>query len=226
MGIRRATVSFILKWVLNSLCKVNCHELVKALEKNEPMILAINHINFLEVPLYVAHGYPHYITGIAKTETWDSSIFAFIFNTYNAIPINRSSAFSDVFKRVRKAVDDGFFVIVAPEGTRSKNGVLGKGKAGILYLANDTKIPVLPVVHFGGEKLGDNLRRFRRTSFYFKAGKPFRINFNERPNRETRDGMTNEVMGQMAKLLPKELRGIYAEQAERADSECKYLEFI
>jgi 1-acyl-sn-glycerol-3-phosphate acyltransferase len=163
------------------------------------------------------------VTGVAKTETWNNPILAFLFNTYQAIPIDRSGAFQKVFAQIREAIDNGSYVCIFPEGTRSKDGVLRKGKAGIIYMALESKAPVLPVVHYGGERVWDNLRHLRRTPFCFKAGRPFKINYEGRPGREDREVIIDEVMGQMARLLPEGMRGVYAEQTER---ECKYLEFI
>jgi len=220
---RRAAVSFMLKGVIGVFCKIDNREYYKILSNNEPVILAINHINFLEIPVLVAYGYPLYITGLAKIETWKNPFFAFLFNTYHAIPIERGRAFMNSFKKVRKAVDNGYSVIIAPEGTRSKTGVLGKGKAGIIQLALDADVPVLPVVHYGGENIWKNIKRFRRTRFIFSVGKPFRIKFDGRPDKETREEMLDEVMGQMARLLPEDKRSSYIHQAELP---CKHLEFL
>jgi hypothetical protein len=63
----------------------------------------------------------------------------------------------------------------------------------------------------------------RRTPFYFKAGRPFRINCEEMPGKEEREKIMMEVMTQMARLLPEQMRGEYAELAH---NDCKYLEFI
>ena len=223
MGVRRIAVNFVLKRLVNLLCKIDSREFVDALAKYQPMILAINHINFLEIPLLVSHGYPHYIAGLAKSETWNNPVFSFIFNTYKAIPIDRNSSFTGAFQKVRKAIDDNYFVIFAPEGTRSKNGVLSQGKAGLIYLAFEAGIPIMPVVHFGGQNIWKNMRRFRRTKLKIKTGKPFTIRFEHRPCKEERKIIMDEIMGQIAKLLPPEMRGIYADHAEH---ECKYLEFI
>lgn len=223
MGFRRAAVSFALRGVVNTLCKVDCSEYVDALSKNEPLIVIMNHTNFLEVPILVAHSYPIKVTGVAKTETWDNPIFAFLFNTYRAIPIDRRGAFQDVFNRVKAAIKNGSFVCLFPEGTRSKNGVLGEGKAGIILMAMEVGAPVLPVVHYGGERIWENMKRFRRTPFCFKAGRPFRINFKGRPDRAARAVILGEVMGQMSRLLPAEMRGSCTPYKE---DECRYLEFL
>ena len=223
MGFRRLAVNTVLKGLLTVLCRIDSREFVEALSRNKPLLVVFNHVNFLEVPILVTHSYPLNVTGIVKSETWNNPIFAFLFNTYQAIPIDRGGAFSETFKRVRQAIDDGFFMCIAPEGTRSKNGVLKHGKAGVVQLALDADVPILPVVHYGGERIWENIRHLKRTSFCFKAGRPFRIRVEGRPGREEREEILKEVMGQMARLLPEQMRGIYSGQAER---ECKYLDFL
>ncbi|MCL1835963.1 MAG: 1-acyl-sn-glycerol-3-phosphate acyltransferase [Treponema sp.] len=223
MGLRRVAVTHILKGLLNALCRIDCREYVDALSKNKPLLVAFNHVNFLEVPILITHSYPLHVTGLVKSETWKNPIFAFLFNTYRAIPIDRTKSFVEAFRHVREAIDKGFYMCIAPEGTRSKNGVLGRGKAGIVQLSLEMDVPILPVAHHGGERIWENMRRFRRTPFFIRAGRPFKIRFVGSPDRKEREEIMDEVMGQMARLLPGEMRGVYAEHAER---ECKYLEFI
>ncbi|MDR2730025.1 MAG: 1-acyl-sn-glycerol-3-phosphate acyltransferase, partial [Treponema sp.] len=194
-----------------------------ALSKYMPLIIAFNHINFLEVPILVTHSYPKLVTGLVKSETWDNPVFSFLFNSYQAIPIDRAGAFHDVFKRVKEIMDNGYFICVAPEGTRSKNGVLGRGKAGIIHLALDTNSAILPIVHYGGENIWNNMKHFKRTPFCFKAGRAFRLKFEGRPDKDVREQMLCEIMGEMARLLPEERRGPYSGQA---NANSQYLEYI
>jgi 1-acyl-sn-glycerol-3-phosphate acyltransferase len=212
-----------MKGILSVICKIDCREFITALKNNKPMLVIFNHINFLEVPILVTHSYPIYVSGLVKSETWNNPVFSFIFNTYKAIPIDRKGAFSESFKKVLEAVKNGYFMCVSPEGTRSKDGVLGKGKPGIIQLALEANVPILPVAHFGGENIWKNMRRLRRTPFCFKAGRPFRINCEGLPGKEEREKIMTEVMAQMARLLPERMRGEYAQMT---DNECKYLEFV
>jgi 1-acyl-sn-glycerol-3-phosphate acyltransferase len=223
MGFRRFAVTYFLKGILSVICKIDCKEFISALANNKPMLVIFNHINFLEVPILVTHSYPLYVSGLVKSETWDNPIFAFLFNTYKAIPIDRNGAFNRSFRRVLGAIEKGYYMCIAPEGTRSKNGVLGKGKPGIIQLALESNVPILPVAHHGGEDIWKNIRRLRRTPFYFRAGRPFRINCDSLPGQDERARIMTEVMAQMARLLPEKLRGEYAGYA---NNECRYLEFI
>jgi len=223
MGLRRFAVSYFMKAILNVICKIDCKEFIEALKKNKPMLVIFNHINFLEVPILVAHSYPMYVTGLVKSETWNNPIMSFIFNTYNAIPIDRKGAFGESFKKVLDAVKNGYYTCIAPEGTRSKDGVLGKGKPGIIQLALEGDVPILPVAHYGGQNVWKNMRRLKRTPFCFKAGRPFRIKCESMPGKEEREKIMAEIMAQMARLLPEWMRGEYAQNAY---NECQYLEFV
>ena len=226
MGFRRFAVSYFLKGILSVICKIDFKEFkefIEALRNNGPMLVIFNHINFLEVPIIVTYSYPLYITGLVKSETWNNPIFAFIFNTFNAIPIDREGAFSEPFRKVLETIKKGYYMLVSPEGTRSKNGILGKGKPGIIQLALEGDIPILPVAHFGGENVWKNMRRLRRTRFCLKAGRPFRIKCERGHRKEEREKIMTEIMAQIARLLPERMRGEYAQYAY---NECQYLEFI
>jgi 1-acyl-sn-glycerol-3-phosphate acyltransferase len=114
-------------------------------------------------------------------------------------------------------------VIVAPEGTRSKTGILQKGKGGIVKLALISGAPIIPIAHFGGQNIWENMKHFKRTPFTFRVGTPFYLKCEGRPGKEVQEAMLNEIMIQIARLLPKEMRGEYA---ALAGTECRYLEFI
>jgi 1-acyl-sn-glycerol-3-phosphate acyltransferase len=151
-------------------------------------------------------------------------MMGFLFDTYDAIPINREGSYNEAFRRVRDAMEDGFFVCIAPEGTRSRDGVLRRAKAGVVQLAMLTGAPVLPVAHFGGQDFWANIRKLRRTPFTFRVGRPFRFKTDgKRPCRAEFDAMLDELMAQIASLLPEELRGEYAASVHK---ECRRLEFI
>jgi 1-acyl-sn-glycerol-3-phosphate acyltransferase len=188
------------------------------------MIIAINHTNFLEIPMLVALSYPVALTGLVKDETWKNPLIGFLMDVYDAIPINRDGSYLHTFRQVQKIMSERqVFIAVAPEGTRSANGILAEGKAGIVQLALLTGVPILPVAHFGGEKIWENIRRFRRTPFHFRVGRPFRFKCEGRPDKKAKQAMVDELMGQLAALLPEEMRGFYATQVLK---ENEYLEFL
>ena len=72
--------------------------------------------------------------------------------------------------------------------------------------------PILPLVYYGGECFQQNLRRLRRTDFHIVVGQPFHIETNGiRVTRQFRQLITDEIMYQLAALLPPDYRGVYAD---------------
>ena len=114
-----------------------------------------------------------------------------------------------------RALEEGQILAVAPEGTRSGNGQMQRGLAGmtLVLLRAGTHIPVYPVAYIGLEHFWPNIKRLRRTPVQIVVGQPFYVCPPEaRASREVREQITTEMMGQIAALLPPENRGVYAEQ--------------
>jgi 1-acyl-sn-glycerol-3-phosphate acyltransferase len=80
-----------------------------------------------------------------------------------------------------------------------------------VLLALHSGAPILPMVYYGGERIWHNLSRVRRTDFHVRVGRPFHLEASgRRVTREMRQRMTDEIMWQMAALLPPAYRGVYA----------------
>ena len=107
----------------------------------------------------------------------------------------------------------GGMLIVAPEGTRSKTGGLMRGKPGVVWLATQIDVPVMPVAAWGQEKWRERVRRFGRIPIHVRAGAPLRFP-QGLPSPETMRRDTDRIMAQLAALLPPEYRGVYANQDE------------
>ena len=83
--------------------------------------------------------------------------------------------------------------------------------------------PLLPLVYYGGEQLKENLRHLRRTDFYISVGRPFHLEPGDvKVDRQVRKLMLDEVMHQLADLMPERYRGAYADQLNPAQT---YLRF-
>jgi 1-acyl-sn-glycerol-3-phosphate acyltransferase len=175
-----------------------------------PLLLVANHVNFLEVPLVLSHLQPRRVTGLAKAETWDSPVMGMLFNLWGAIPVRRGEADLLAIRRVLEALNAGMIVAIAPEGTRSGDGCLRRAKPGIGLLAAHTPAPILPIAFFGHERVWSNLRRLRRTDFHIRVGPLLRVRPKGKWTAESRQALADEVMYQIAGLLPEKYRGAYA----------------
>jgi len=199
-----------IKAILSTFLKVESSE-VASIPMEGPLIIATNHINSLDAPVGFSHLHPRPLTAFVKTETWDNLFFKFLFTAWDAIPIKRGEVDFTAFRLAEEALAQKKIVIVAPEGTRSKHGRLNQGYPGIALLAIRSGAPILPVVFYGNENI-KGLRLGKRTDMVIKVGKPFKIELNGRSlDRENRLQMTNEIMYEIARILPEENRGIYSD---------------
>lgn len=212
-----------IKGITRMLCDVDDSQLVKVPEKG-PLIIASNHINFMEVPVMFTHLQPRRVTGLAKAETWDNPLMALLFDFWGAIPIQRGEADTTAFHMAIDALRNGKIVAISPEGTRSGDGRLAQGHPGVVTLAHLSNVPILPLAYYGSEKFRDNLNRLKRTDFHIRVGKPFRLSFSgNRLTRELRTVMADEIMYQLALLLPEEYRGYYADLSKKTEN---HLDFV
>lgn len=216
-------VTSSIKIVTGVLCNIDGGEISK-IPSQGPLIIVSNHINFLEVPLLYTHLQPRIVTGFAKAETWNNPIMATLFNLWGAIPLQRGEADTKAFREALEAIQQGKILAIAPEGTRSGNGKLQQGHPGIILLAQKSKAPILPLVYYGGEKLQGNLNRFRRTDFHIRVGELFYLSFPDgKIGHDVRAEMLNQIMYQLAQLLPNKYRGYYADLTKMASN---YLNFV
>lgn len=197
---------------------------VKQIPMQGPLILATNHINWLDAPVGFSHLHPRPLTAFAKIETWDKFLMRILFNAWDAIPIRRGQIDFQAFIKAEEYLSQRKIIAIAPEGTRSHNGRLNIGYPGIVYLAMRTQAPIMPVAFIGHENFNSNFRIYRRTDMSIKVGRPFRLKDpGERLTREIRQTMTDEIMFEIARLLPETHRGIYSNLSRSSQ---QYLEFF
>jgi 1-acyl-sn-glycerol-3-phosphate acyltransferase len=223
MRLRKFIVNNLVKFITRVICRVDDAELHKIPSKG-PLILAANHINFIEAPLMYTHMLPRPISAYAKAEHWENRAGAFLFDTWDAIPIRRGEADMTALKRGIAAIKQGNIFAIAPEGTRSGDGKLMRGNPGVVMLALKSDAPIMPAVYFGHEVFWDFIRKLRRTPFNIRVGKAFRlVPGTARVTSEVRQQMVDEIMYQMAALLPPENRGVYSDQSQATQD---YIQFI
>ena len=202
--------------------KKDIKQLDKIPEKG-PLILAVNHVNFLDVPIVAAHSMSKPLTALVKVETWDSPLMGELFTLWDAIPIRRGEADLDAMHAAVKALENGRIVGVAPEGTRSEDGQLQQGLPGIVLLAVRSNAPILPLVYYGHDVFKQSIRKLRRAPFHVVVGEPFRLDIKGQAlSKEIRMQATSEIMYQMSALLPQKYRGIYADLSKATE---EFLQF-
>jgi len=218
----RWTVIAVLRILTRILLKVEVAGLER-LPASGPVILAINHINSIDGLLLRAL-LPRDIIGWAKAEIWGNPILRILAESLDTIPLRRGELDIYSVRLALQALGEGKLLGIAPEGTRSWHGRLQQGHPGLVFLAlraPDTFI--LPAVIYGQERFDKNLRRLRRTEVNVVFGQGFYLDAGGcRATREMRQEMTDEIMMQIAALLPPEYRGVYSDVSEATE---RYLRF-
>lgn len=203
-------VNGLIKLILIAGCKIDRSDLEKIPQKG-PFILVTNHINFLEAPLLYIFLRPRRTIAIGKAELWDKAFTRFLMNLWEVLPIKRGAVDIQGMKNCVKVLEDGDFLCLAPEGTRSKTGRLLKGKAGVIMFAQKGNAPIIPLAHWGGENVSKNLKKLKRTPITIKVGEPVKISVPEgvKVDAKIRQQLADEVMVQIARMMPEEYHGAY-----------------
>jgi 1-acyl-sn-glycerol-3-phosphate acyltransferase len=147
--------------------------------RNGPLLLASNHLSFIDsfvIPLtaprrVVFLAKSEYFTGHGVRGLW----MRWLFTAVGAIPVQRGAAGAaqEALDAALDVLRDGLVFAIYPEGTRSRDGRLYRGRTGVAWLALTAGCPVVPVALSGTQDIqpvGSRVPRIRRVSVRF--GKP------------------------------------------------------
>jgi len=201
------------KWVLlGPLLRLFCRPTVEGVE-NVPehggAIIASNHLAVVDsflLPLLV----PRRITFLAKREYftqpglvgWVKKTF---FSGVGQVPIDRSggSAAQAAMSTAIRVLREGKLLGIYPEGTRSPDGRLYKGKTGVARMALESGVPVVPAVMIGTDRVNPiGSRMWRPSKVRIKIGEP--LDFSRYAgmagDRFIERSMTDEIMYALMEL--------------------------
>ncbi|HVQ94409.1 MAG TPA: lysophospholipid acyltransferase family protein [Mycobacteriales bacterium] len=194
---------------------------------NGAAILASNHLSFSDsifLPLMV----PRRVTFLAKQEYftgrgikgWFSRLF---FSSIGQVPIDRSSgaAAKAALETAKRILAEGKLLGIYPEGTRSPDGRLYRGKTGVARMALEAGVPVIPCAMIDTDKvqpIGHALPRIHKVGV--RIGKPLDFSRYEglAGDRFVERSMTDEIMYELMQLSGQEYVDLYAAKvkAEKA----------
>jgi len=119
-----------------------------------PAIIAPNHISFLDSVVLIGV-LPRQISFVGKAEYMDSWRTRYLFPAMGMIPIDRSGGRKSMvaLDQVVEILDRGELFGIFPEGTRSRDGLLHRGRTGVARLALQTGAPVIPVGISGTDQI-------------------------------------------------------------------------
>lgn len=135
------------------------------------------------------------------------------------VPIDRSSASAaqGALSTGVRILREGKLLGIYPEGTRSPDGRLYKGKVGVAWIALEAGVPVIPVAMFGTDKANPiGSRMWKPTPITIKIGKPLDFSRYEglSGDRFVLRSITDEIMYALMELTGQEYVDVYAAKAK------------
>jgi 1-acyl-sn-glycerol-3-phosphate acyltransferase len=173
------------------------------------LLFVSNHIHHLDSPI-IAIVCPRRMNIMAAEKYKDHWFFGPIIWTGGAIWVKRDGTDRAPVKKALAVLKDDKALGIAIEGTRSRSGGLQEGKTGAAYLANRADAPVLPIAVWGTEKVLPALKQGKRAEVHVAFGEPFTLPEGRARTAEL-EAYTEQIMVRLARLLPEDYRGIYAE---------------
>jgi 1-acyl-sn-glycerol-3-phosphate acyltransferase len=179
--------------------------------KHGPMIIVVNHLHLVD-PGTVVCAVRRQIVTLAADKWLTTPVVRWFLRSAGSIFVNRGEVDRNALNLCLDVLRRGLALAIAPEGTRSQTAQLQRGKAGVAYVAHKANATIVPIAAWGQERLGD-WRRLRRPRCTVRIGKPFRLDYGDgRLSSERLQVLADSVMVQIARMLPADYRGYYAEQ--------------
>jgi 1-acyl-sn-glycerol-3-phosphate acyltransferase len=214
----RRVLNAIARFLTSVVLKVDAEQL-KRIPLEGPIIIIVNHVNMLELPTIYTRIPSDLGTGFSKSENWDNPFYRLLFSNWDVIPIERDAVDTTALRKGLQALDEGRILFITPEGTRSRDGRLKEGKPGVVMIALRSGAPVWPIACYGGEAFLENLKRLKRTEYHVAVGNPFRVATDgAKVTGELRRQIADEMMAQIAALLPPRYRGAYSDLENATDA--------
>ena len=177
-----------------------------------PLILITNHVHLLD-PFFLVFSFPRWINFMAKEELFRSPFLRPWLRWAGSLSIRREGKIREkqkMLKSARNALEKGFILGMFPEGGRSRDGKLRKGKPGSAVIASKTNVPLLPVGIAGTDKIKGISWLWKRPGIVVNIGKPFKLPPNySRMSKSQMQLLTAQLMREIAALLPPEYQGAY-----------------
>ncbi len=211
------------RWIVGVVFRVVWRPRIEGLEQvphTGAVIIASNHLSFIDsvvIPLAV----PRRVRFLAKAEYFTGRglrgrAVALFFRLIDAVPVERTGN-RDSMRSLESALQvlrDGQAFGIYPEGTRSRDGRLYRGRTGVGWLALTSGAPVVPVAVIGTDAVQPvGSRRLRVRPVRIRFGPPVEPTaYAGLPAGRARREITDEVMARIGAMSPQQPADAYNER--------------
>jgi 1-acyl-sn-glycerol-3-phosphate acyltransferase len=178
-----------------------------------PYMVVFNHVSIYDPPFIIAL-WPYQIEILGAIEIWSRKGQALLARLWGAIPIRRAEVHREAIEITLAVLRSNLSLLLSPEGTRSHTPGLQQAKTGVVYIAETTGVPIIPVGLTGTtDDFFQHAIHGSRPWIEMSIGKPFTLpetlDDPVLPPREVRQLKADYVMNRIAELLPPVYRGYY-----------------
>lgn len=159
-----------------------------------PGLIIANHVSFLD-PLLVGLSLTRPVSFVARDSLFRLPVVGWILRNTYVMPINRESAGTAVIRQTIERLNAGFLCGIFPEGTRSRDGEVGKFKPGFIALIRRSSVPIYPAALAGtGRALGRGAWFLKPVPVRAAFGKPISVEtIREFLDRDDEQGLIAHV---------------------------------
>jgi 1-acyl-sn-glycerol-3-phosphate acyltransferase len=199
-------------YLLRAVAPTVAHMQVRGLHhipKTGGCLLVSNHISLADPPCLMGY-VPRHLHFMTKAEAFEQWPLGVLMPPGQPIKVHRGRADRQALRQAETFLKQGEVVAIFAEGTRAKSGEAQEARAGVVFLAQRTGVPIVPVAISGTERLfSKRFPWYRRGKVQMTFGPPFTLAELGQVTRDNRDEIAQRVMARVAELLPPAYRGVY-----------------
>ena len=122
----------------------------KKIPEDEAFVIMANHCSFLDV-FAIPTVFQGKFSAIAADKNFKIPIYSTFLKRMKVVPIDRSNREQAIagIKKAESLINEGYNIVILPEGTRTSDGNLGPFKKGGFHLAINTRARILPIITKG-----------------------------------------------------------------------------
>lgn len=194
---------------------------VERVPKQGAVLMVANHLHNAD-PVLISAAFPRPVHFMAKQEAFDVPVLPQILRMAGAFPVDRGKADRSAIRRALLVLEQGVAVGMFPEGTRSSTRSLQRAHSGAGMIAVTAGVPIIPIAITGTERLPLNGAKGKAVTgrpmpepghegVRVLFGEPFTIPREIDGRKVTAAEAAEIIMVEIARLLPPDYRGMYAE---------------
>jgi len=202
--------------VLRPLLRLRFRPIVTGAEyipQSGPVLLASNHLSALDTVLIPSFS-TRKVQFLAKASLFETRLGGWFMRSIGAVPVMREagSGAQAALEAGRRVLASGQVFAVFPEGSRSRDGRLYRGRSGAAFMALETGAQVVPVGLIGTDRAQKDPRTGRAPRMELRFGAPVPLDdLADLPRGRARREATDRIMAAIHSLTGQELADGYAD---------------